>query len=313
MNYICTYFDINFLGRGLSMINSIKNTSINDSLFYILTLDNEVRNFLQELNDPAMRLIELDDIEAEFKIKNTFASKKEYFFSLTPYLCMYCLDFLKLKSILYVDADIYFTGNIEEVTRGMHHNHVVAISPHRHPWPNSIILKKHGKFNVGINFFKNHAISMSILERWITDCNPENQKDSGLSYFSDQISLDDWSKSFNGVYIIDHIGVNVAPWNAIRYSFKYKNGNYYVNNEKLICYHFSNLQRLDEHSWNGNSGKVLNRISGTKLMLYKEYAKSIQKYTPINNLNQISNSKISIFRKFLKACLNIFFNGHFKT
>ena len=44
-------------------------------------------------------------------------------------------------------------------------------------------------------------------------------------------------------------GVNIAPWNQSPYLFSTKNDEIYVNNQKLICYHFSGFRLLGKNEF----------------------------------------------------------------
>ena len=71
MNYnFCTYFDSNYLYRGLALYYSIKRLKINFRL-WVLCFDNISYNILEKLNHKNIYLINLDEFEAEYvNLKN---------------------------------------------------------------------------------------------------------------------------------------------------------------------------------------------------------------------------------------------------
>ena len=71
MNYnFCTYFDSNYLYRGLALFYSIKRLKFHFRL-WILCFDNISYNILEKLNYENINLINLDEFEAEFaNLKN---------------------------------------------------------------------------------------------------------------------------------------------------------------------------------------------------------------------------------------------------
>ena len=54
--HICTYFDKNFLARGLALYDSIRKYHT-DFIFYVLTFDNESYEYLTSLNKSNIQLI----------------------------------------------------------------------------------------------------------------------------------------------------------------------------------------------------------------------------------------------------------------
>ena len=83
---------------------------------------------------------------------------------------------------------------------------------------------------------------------------------------------------YKNIKIIDHIGINTAPWNAQQYTFSVKNGKYFVNNLPLVLYHFSSLKKINSLEWHGNTSYTILNISGNLLNIYKEYIQNIIKY-----------------------------------
>ena len=100
-----------------------------------------------------------------------------------------------------------------------------------------------------------------------------------LSFFSDQIFLNDWPTLFkNSFKEIENIGVNVAPWNALNYSFKFRNDKYFVNEEQLLIYHFSSLIKIDNQRWNVNSGLTFFSLNKVLSIIYKNYINHLESF-----------------------------------
>jgi len=308
---VVTYFDSAFYGRGLAMINSIlKNTNAVDLKIIVLALDDEVEKKLLDLQMKQLVIISLHDllgINFDTDTKK-YANSKEFFFSLTPRICLYCLENLKLESILYVDADIYFFNDINMIFKEIG-DASIAICPHRLPFFMRPFSTKYGIYNVGINFFRNNEMSILCLHAWNRFCLDWTPEQIGwkLSFFSDQVWLDDWPLKYQNLKIINHIGINTAPWNAINYSFTKKNKQYYVNKEPLIAYHFSNLGKIKENTWNANVGELIINIRGPLLDLYKDYLLQIDKYE-ISRLKVIQKKR-NILKRAIFSFTKIFFNS----
>ena len=140
--------------------------------------------------------------------------------------------------------------------------------------------------------------------------------DYALSYFSDQIWLDSWPSRYNNLKIIGHIGIDVAPWNAINYKFTKKNGEYYVNDSLLIIYHFASIKKIEDNVWTGNGGFLLININQSLLDLYKNYIVCIDKNNDHDILTlSVSGSKLKRVLYFLTRPLfndKIYLNHKYK-
>jgi len=280
LRHICTYFDKNFLPRGLALLDSLEKNA-EDFLYYVLALDDECAMHLKKLNNKHIVVITLKDYSSYFSIdRSQFQDEKEFYFSLTPGLCLYVLKKYKdIDIILYLDADVYLLNDLEIVYEEMD-SASIAMCSHRLPWYINLISKNYGIYNVGVNAFRNDSEGLKCLEDWNHDCTTWNAGQEGypLAFFSDQIWLDKWPQKYNNLKILNHIGINVAPWNAINYKFSKKDDKYFVDDKPLVIYHFSSLKKLSSNKWHGNTSFTLHNISGALLKLYKEYILNIAKY-----------------------------------
>jgi len=285
LRYICTYFDINFLPRGLALLDSLENYS-NDFILYILALDNEVVDYLEKLNNKNISIITLEQYSLYFNIDKTkYKNKKEFYFSLTPAICLYLLKKYKdIDILLYLDADVYLFNNIEILYSEIS-NASIAICSHRLPWYINLVSKNYGIYNVGVNSFRNDDEGNKCLNQWHKDCSTwrQGQKDYPLNFFSDQIWLDKWPSLYKNLKVIEHIGINVAPWNAIQYKFNKKDNQYFVDNTPLVIYHFSSLKKINNNIWNGNTSFTILNIKNSLLDIYIQYINNIEEYNTINS------------------------------
>lgn len=278
--HICTYFDINFLSRGLALYHSIKKYHTDFNL-YVLAFDNETYNYLLNLGESSIVPISFDTYNSFFNTSvERFADKKQYYFTATPNICIYVLEKYPLIDILlYLDADVYLFSSLESLYLEFGDNSI-GICPHRlHPVVKKLS-KNHGNFNVGVNLFRNSENGRKCLNDWKLDCETWYYGKPGyyLEYFSDQIFLDSWPEKYLEVKVIENIGVDVAPWNAVNYSFTKNSNEYYVNNYPLVIYHFSALKKVGYNKWNGNCIIYLASIKNILHEIYNVYIKQIEQF-----------------------------------
>ncbi len=305
--YICTYFDFNFLPRGLALYYSLKKHH-SDFLLFILTFDEKTYNFLWKLNETQIVLISFKEYDLYFKTSaEKFIDKKQYYFSATPNLCLYVLKkWPDIDILLYLDADVYVYNSLDTVYDEFSEASIGFCS-HRFNYLFKILSNNYGKYNVGVNFFRNDSIGLKCLLDWKNDCDSwyPNKPDYPLSFFSDQILLDNWPVRYNNVKILKNIGVNTAPWNAINYKFTKIRDIYYVNGNPLIIYHFSSLRKIDNYKWTANTIYFFASVLNILLEIYKEYIIKIESFgLPNQKLVMVTHKDKFIKKIFLKIAKN---------
>lgn len=270
MNLFCTYFDSNFLSRGSAMIQSLYSNF--EHKIIVLALDDNCFNEVKNISNKNLIVLKVKDIFPHFLVTDN----KEFFFTLTAYFCKYCMNHYQPKSLTYVDADIYFFQTIDLLLHEVS-GASLAFTDHRH---NNLLKNrylKYGKYNVGLNYFLNDSEGNDALNLWCDRCDQHinNPSMNKLSFFSDQNLVDDFDVLFSNFKLITNIGINVAPWNAFNYKFSKIDTEYFVNDNKLICYHFSNLVPLNDGKWDACYTGSIFFLIGTLRTIYIEYIKKI--------------------------------------
>jgi FkbM family methyltransferase len=239
--FYCTYFDRNYLFKGLALIESLRKHEKNDYQLFVICLDELTRIILKKLNLPNVTLIPMHEIERrDFPLLETKKNRStvEYYWTATPTILLRLLERNPYIDVLtYLDADLYFYSSPNPIFEELG-NQSVLIHEHRFS-PSLRHLEIHGKYNVGLLCFRNDANGIVVLNWWRERCiewcyaHEENGK------FADQMYLNDWTKRFNGVAVLQNIGAGVAPWNHEQYAFNAdSSGNVLVNGKPLIFYHF---------------------------------------------------------------------------
>jgi hypothetical protein len=275
MILLATYFDSAFASRGCAMLNSLKITD--NHLIVVLALDQEVEETiaLQKLKN-----IVVVPVSTLSETKSNNISDREFFFSLTAEFCHFCTkQFPEYDALVYIDADMYFFQPVEYLLNEFQGSSV-AFADHRHPWYLKLRYRKYGRFNVGINYFKNDKEGNEAIALWRSRCqnaiNDKSQWRTGA--FSDQELVDDFDAKFSKFKLIEHIGVNAAPWNIANYKVtKCERGEFYLDSRRLICFHFSNLiYDPGLARWDCSFTGSLFRLTGHLRELYIDYILKIK-------------------------------------
>jgi hypothetical protein len=240
----CTYFDHRYLPRAMVMLRSLERTGVDPHL-YALCMDERAEEVLGRLAHERITIVtlrELEQADPELLAAKPTRNAIEYYFTCTPSLPLHLLtSHPELTQITYVDADLYFLASPEPLL-------VIAdgadatIVPHRFAPDIELQRIRFGRYNVGWLSFQATPGGREVLAWWRHRClewcydRPEDGR------FADQGYLNDWPERFLGVVVLDHPGVNLAPWNVSRHSVEYRNGRLTADAETVFFYHVHALK-----------------------------------------------------------------------
>lgn len=270
----CTYFDKGFLLKGLALHSSLIRHNPKAEL-WILTFDKYTENVLKKMSLKGVTVVALKDFEDKqlLAVKST-RHPVEYYWTCTPSWILYIMKKNpSVEDVVYLDGDIYFFSNPDMGVKEIGNKSLLAVE-HRFPKGREGMEKTAGRFNVAFNVFKNNTIGKKCLERWRNQCldwcywKPEGDK------LGDQKYLDEWPKLYGEDLVISkNMGVDAAPWNVSQYKITNKNGDVYINNDKLICYHFHQFQILGPGHYSRVLGYTLQKTAID--LIYKPYEKEL--------------------------------------
>ena len=244
MRVLCTYFDHNYLPRGLALHGSLREHCPEFQL-WVLCLTPECHAALTQLALPEVRLITLEQLE-RFEPQLTEAKKNrtaiEYFFTCTPVLPLFVFESEPATdAVTYVDGDMLVFHPLDEVWDEVADSSI-AIVAHRFP-PALKALQQWGIFNVGWLTFRRDSHARACLEWWRDRCLEWCYDRLEDGRFADQKYLDDWPEWFSGVKVISHPGVNLAPWNLGGHQLALENDRVTVDGRPLLIFHFHGLKQ----------------------------------------------------------------------
>jgi hypothetical protein len=308
--YICTYFDFNYLPRGLALFYSIKKFH-HDFEFFVLTFDEQSYNYLDNLHESNLRLISSEKYNSYFNTSvDNYPDKKQYFFSATPNLCSYLFEtYPGIDVLLYLDADVYLFNSLNALYEEFGDSSI-GITKHRFKSVFKLFVKHYGNYVIGVNLFRRSEAGLICLTEWTNECRSWYPGKPGypLKFFSDQIFLDSWVEKYEGVKIIDNIGINTAYWNAANYTFRKINDEFFVNDQPLIIYHFSSLRKENDNTWNTYSIYGLVSVKNTLLEIYTRYIIHIESFGLNNKRWQKINHAESLKKRLAHFILKFFIN-----
>ena len=314
MNY-CTYFDKNYLSRGLALYSSLLKTHKTKFHLYIVAFDKFTYDFLKTKKFKSITCIYYEDFEdKELKKVKKKRSKVEYLWTCTPSIIIFLIQKYNLSSCTYLDADIYFFSCPSKIYNDQK-PWSVYITPHNyHPKYDQSI--QSGKYCVQYLIFKNNKTGIKVLNWWRKKCIQWCYNRVEDNKFGDQKYLDEWPEKFSDIKVSNSLGEGAAPWNIKRFKIKMNKKKIYIienkNLYRLFFFHFHDLKfflnnKLVFLSSYEISNDVINKI-------YKPYIKkiiTIEKKYNINfssKANKLGSNYFSKLFFYIKLSVKILIN-----
>lgn len=243
MRHYCTYFDQNYVPRGLVLLSSMFEHCGRFRL-HVLCLDDATFNIVSQLAHgevTPMRLADLEAADTELAAVKPTRSTIEYYFTLSSVWPRHLLrNHPDIDFLTYIDSDMCFYSSPEPVFAGIGEASV-AITPHRFSQEN-LVLARNGKYNVGWMGFRHDAAGLACLEWYRERCLEWCYDRLEGDRFADQKYLERFPELFPNVVEVAHKGVNVATYNVNGFRITEENGGIMVDDVPLVCYHFHRVR-----------------------------------------------------------------------
>ena len=317
MLYFTTFFDSNYLAKGITLYYSLKEQTKSPFKIYLLCLDEKTFDFftINKTDFEFIELILIKDIEDSFpELKQVKKNRTliEYYFTLSPILPLYLLRIYNNDHICSMDADLFFYNNPNSIFEKLTQFSII-ITPHKFSKELND-RKKYGLYNVSFQIFKNNNIGIQCLEKWKNNCIDwcYDFYDEKEQRFADQKYLDDWKKEYkNTILILDDSISGLAVWNANNYNLRITDNVFISNDEKVLFYHFHNFKLVTSNIFlNGfNNYKV--KRNKTLDFIYQQYYLTlninIYKYK-LQQEHFIRSNKKRLISMLMEDCSFYFFN-----
>jgi hypothetical protein len=241
----CTYFDHNYLSRGLALHHSLQRHAPGSRL-WVLCLSEACHQALAALDLPDVVPVRLADFEAaDPEVAATRASRSiiEYYFTCTPAWMRFVLGReAEAEWVTYLDGDLFFFAPPGVIYAELH-DAAVAIIPHRYT-ASLARLRKFGTYNVGWVGARNDPDGITVIEWWREKCIEWCHDVVEGDRFADQGYLDSFPRLFSRVKIIENIGANLAPWNIGNYRVDFRGNRVLIDAvHPLVFFHFQGLRK----------------------------------------------------------------------
>lgn len=245
MQHFCTYFDQNYLARGLTLYKSLTRHA-NPFVLSALCFDDFTFDVLSRLSLPNLRPISLQAFERDDQAllaTKEHRSQVEYYFTCTPSWLLHVLNhFPEVDLVTYLDADLFLYSSPQPIYEELGQRSILIVA-HRFA-AHLRHMERFGVYNVGLVAARNDPYGRECLEWWRERCLEWCYDRAENGRFADQKYLDDWPERFQQVAVLQHKGAGLAPWNVANYSLTLLDGKIMVDSEPLVFYHFHNFKQM---------------------------------------------------------------------
>ena len=249
--FYCTYFDRNYLIRGLALIRSLEDHAVADWQLFVICMDEEAKCVLEKFAFPNVTALSIDQIERddpELVAAKNDRTHVEYLWTTTPAIILWLITrHDEIDRLTYLDADLFFYSSPEPMFAELG-DRSVLIHEHRYA-PDLKDMEVNGKYNVGLVSFGADESGLRVLRWWRERCIESCHLDIKSGKCGDQMYLNEWPERFEGVHVLQHRGAGVAPWNVDQFSVSTNGEEVTIDGVALIFYHFHSLRILGPDSF----------------------------------------------------------------
>lgn len=270
MRHFATHFDVNYLSKGLTMIESLLQNSLHP-MVHVLAMDEETKHALHVLANGRISIYSMPEFESATgsgELRST-RTHREFCWTVGSVFTDFVMQFNDLHEVTYCDADVFFFADPEPVFTEIG-DKSIAITPHRFAKKDEARLLPNGKYAVQWVTFRGE-VGRRCLAEWSKNvkawCKYEN---AGPGRFADQGYLDFFERDYPGeVCEIQHPGVGLAPWNIANYHIS---DGPKVDGWPVIMYHFHEyIHRKRLTNWKLRPEDIA--------LIYEPYSAAIERNT----------------------------------
>jgi hypothetical protein len=250
----CTIITKSRLYQFLALIVSLIKVRNGEFQFYVLCVDDETCSLLKKLNWRNVTVLHEKDLSDDILSLKKERKIHEYCWTLKAIFIETILNkYPDVMRVTFMDSDLYFWGDPEMIFKE-HPNCSVLLSreekykPEWKPYFIKRITKITGEYNSGFISFKRDEMGISCLKWWKEKTIEACKIDFKNGIFGDQKYLNDMPKLFVNICDITTPGVNIGPWNYLKYTFSEKDDHIFIDQFKLVFYHFSGVRIINLHN-----------------------------------------------------------------
>jgi hypothetical protein len=246
----CTITGKDYMVKVIALHRSLQKHT-DRFIHWICCIDAAAYATLEKMKLANAVLVKVEELEDD-RLRKLKSERKtsEYCWTIKSVLVEYVLEKGKVDSIVYLDGDVFFFSDPKAIFDEWG-DYSAYICPQRDmDWVEAI----YGKYQAGIIGFKNDSYGLQSLKWWKNSCMDWCSAVPGPGTFGDQKYLETIVTAFPNIKVSNHLGVDAAPWNSVynpynNFSIYPKEGYVYINDCKLVAFHFACLAMYNENEF----------------------------------------------------------------
>ena len=278
MNTIFTICSNNYLAQAKTLGDSVLKYHPNHN-FTIVLCD----KLSQEIDYSAFtnfNIIEAHNIGID---NFEYMTKNYNIVELNTAIKPFVFDFLFKSNdiVIYLDPDTCLFDSLEDIENDLK-NHNAVLTPHIFSpiaidgmQPTENTFTNYGIYNLGFFAAKNTSETKKLINWWQENLKTNCKIDVSNGIFVDQLPMNFAPIFFDEIKVNKNPCINVAPWNLHERKIDFQNGHFRVNDKKLVMFHFSNYNPLDEERFTKYYTRAEHLKSDALCKLYETYKTSL--------------------------------------
>ena len=176
----------------------------------------------------------------------------EFNTAIKPFMFRWLLDNTDLDSVIYLDPDIRVYSRLDRLEALLKSGVSIVLTPHiTRPIedgknPNDYHMLQAGTFNLGFAAMNRCDEAKRFVEWWGRRLETQGYVDIARNLFTDQRWCDLAPSFVDRLRVFKDPGYNVAYWNLSERTIRNIGGEWQVNGEPLVFFHFSGINASDE-------------------------------------------------------------------
>ncbi|PEL95296.1 glycosyl transferase [Bacillus cereus] len=289
--HFCTIVGKHYLFKVLALYESLQKHTKNFTLF-ICCMDELTLATLQNKQLEHVILIPVRNLENNL-LKKIKSERKinEYCWTLKAPFMEFLFRTYNIPRVLYCDSDLFFFSDPKPIFDEWR-EFAAFLCPQR---DSQFVEERFGKFQAGLIGFKNNFHGRKSLKWWKEQCLNWCYQESDGENFGDQKYLDKIPLYFHHIKISNHLGIDAAPWNCIynnNFNFKTYQNDIYIEDDKLIVFHFACLSIFNQSQFDLWSLSPLMINKFIKNNIYIPYLDALRR-----SMDEIRQINIDIFNE----------------
>ncbi len=281
-NIAFTLCSINYLAQAKTLFESIKQTNADWKFIIGLVDKNDKNTDLSFLECEVIEVEQLaipgfDKMVKQYTIVELLTSAKPFYFE------WLFNKYADAEVVVYFDPDIMIFQPLTKLENSLKQFDIMLTPHYTTPindtcLPTELHVMQTGIFNLGFIAVKRSANSFNMLAWWQSRLKDQCLIDLSRGLFVDQLWANLIPAYFNKVLIEKYPGYNMAHWNLHERRLEKINGEWFVNGQPLIFYHFSHYSPAHPEAIAGHHNRY-NFVTRPDLVeIYEVYKESLIRY-----------------------------------